>query len=137
MPLLPSEKKKISPAPEATEPEAGKESSWIGKTIDVECLRGFDKVKALVLGYVGIHEQVRGTKGFWAVTSTTTGRGLAMVRNRQEAEKVGELLWSKCCLALRRKTVEEILEALPAWAHEWLKECSAQKEFVSPSIPKG
>lgn len=54
------------------------------------------------------------------------------VAAEDDARKIGEVLWSHACLALRYKTAPEIMDKLPPWVVNWVRACREAEAHIDP-----
>jgi hypothetical protein len=92
------------------------------------------KVNCKVMGSLAVHKQYdyEDRDDHWDVRILHVNRSVARIGSEEDGLKIGEYLWNHCCLALREKTVEDILAKLPPWVKEWARACREAMKWVDP-----
>ena len=138
MPLLPSQKKEQQEPPIASTQEV----KWVQRKIKVSVISNYKEemweVEAWCSGPVGYHKTTDkksdGKTYQWIVVSLTTGLAVTMVDGEEDARKIGEVLLSKCRLALTQPTKDKVLAMFPPKIKQWCKDCYAKRAFVEPTF---
>lgn len=86
----------------------------------------------LILGGISVRQGIANPSQ-WYVASQTAGLLICTVSSEEDAKRIGEYLWGKCCLAFREQTVEKITARLPLWVKPWVRECRKRKGWVDPT----
>lgn len=111
---------------------------WIEKIVEIETVQG-KRIKTKVKQYGGIwvHSALEPEEDHWAITAASTGDRITRVSTEEDALKIGQLLWNKCCLALREKTKEGMLKRLPKWVKPWILSCFRSGAYEEPDYKAG
>jgi hypothetical protein len=91
----------------------------------------FREVPAIVCGVFAIHYHKRydGKRQGFALTSTTTGRRVAVLRTQTAAKRMAAVL-SPWTSAFEHTEAQDIVNALPQWVSRWVRQCQALREIA-------
>lgn len=121
------------------EDDEGVLSPWTPSTIRVDvALENGTKQSVRTdcecMGPIAVHGGIADNSGLYNVTHRPTGLRLAFASTLEDAKRIGEVLNNRCTLALSKRNGEDILDAMPGWAVEWMKRCVAARKYLEPQV---
>lgn len=64
-----------------------------------------------------------------------TGLRVCFADSREDAIRIAQVLWSRCCLAMREKEGKKVVAKCPPWVKDWLFTCRTAAAYITP--PEG
>lgn len=88
------------------------------------------RVEAEMIGSLAVHHGIMEVEGMWCVTHRPSGLRMATMESGDDCRKFAETLNNWCTRAMTFDNEEDILDAMPVAAIEWLKRCVKAKKYV-------